>query len=122
MNQDHGQESKTEGIWGAEEECGVRPNANCREDAERASQGTGTECLTPDRENSAERNRHTNPIGGILDQLIDDARKQLGKARECVVWYQSEVKEYEQKLQTFVELKKVQEEQDRQDTEKKEDF
>ena len=122
MNHDHGQKSKTEGIRRAKEECGVRVDANSREDAERASQGTGAECLAPDRENSAERNRNTDPIGGILDQLIDDARKQLGKARECVVWYQSEVKEYEQKLQTFIELKKVQEEPEDQNTEKKEDF
>jgi phage shock protein A len=37
-------------------------------------------------------------IGGILDQLIDDAEKQLVKSRECIVWYREEAKEYEQKL------------------------
>jgi phage shock protein A len=50
-------------------------------------------------------------IGGILDQLIDDAEKQLVKSRECIVWYREEAKEYEQKLNNLRKLKELQQQQ-----------
>ncbi|MEG4329981.1 hypothetical protein, partial [Microcoleus sp. herbarium5] len=50
-------------------------------------------------------------VGGMLDQLIDDAEKQLVKSRECIVWYREEEKEYEQKLNNFRRLKQLHEQQ-----------
>ena len=47
----------------------------------------------------------------MLDQLIDDAEKQLVKSHECIVWYREEVKEYEQKLNNFRKLKQLHQQQ-----------
>ncbi len=45
--------------------------------------------------------------GGILAQLIEEVRNQLGKAEECIAWYEREKEEYQQKLQTLLELEAI---------------
>ncbi len=105
-------ESETEAPRGDEKPQELRPHADGSQNAGRAGERTGAECLTPDRENRTEGVGAKNAIGGILDQLIEDTRKQLGKSRECVVWYQSEIKEFEDKLKNLVQLKELQQQQE----------
>lgn len=117
MNQTYGTESETERIRGAEGDESLRINANRSEAAKRVSKRTGVECLSPDRKNRTEGIGTKNAIGGIIDQLIEDARKQLGKSRECVIWYQQETKECEEKLHNLLRLKELQEQQEEIDDE-----
>jgi hypothetical protein len=109
MNQTYGTESETERIRGAEGDESLRINANRSEAAKRVSKRTGSECLPPDRKNRTEGIGAQNAVGGIIDQLIEDARKQLAKSRECIVWYQSEAREFEERLRKFEQLKELHE-------------
>lgn len=95
-------EEKTQELW---------DHSDGSETSRGASQRTGSERVEPHRENRTTGNRRNTLSGGILDQLIEDASKQLAKARECVVWYQSEIEEYKQKLQRLEELKALEEEE-----------
>ena len=117
MNQTYGQESETERIRRIESQQNLRVDTYGGGNAERASEGTGSQRLTPNRENRTEGIGVTNAIGGIVDQLIDDARKQLGKSRECIVWYQSEAREYEEKLKNLTQLKELHQQQQEIDDE-----
>lgn len=103
--------SETHAARGKEGNEGLRIDADSREDAGRISTGTGTECFQPDRKSSKEGNLLGYAVGGMLDQLIDDAEKQLVKSKECIVWYREEVKEYEQKLNNFRKLKELHQQQ-----------
>ncbi|MEG4335432.1 hypothetical protein QUB40_26365 [Microcoleus sp. AT9_A2] len=114
MNQgQHGQsqESTTVGVRGNEGGQGFHSHADGSTAFEGAGARLGAQLLELDRENCSEGAGDFNPFGGVLDQLIDDARKQLIKSNECIVWYREEVKEYEEKLKNLVKLKELQEEQ-----------
>ncbi|MGB8688686.1 MAG: hypothetical protein WCD53_15315 [Microcoleus sp.] len=99
--------SETHASRGKESDEGVRLDANSSENARRISTGTGAQRFQSNREGSKEGNLLSDAIGGMLDQLIDDAEKQLVKSNECIVWYREEVKEYERKLDNFRKLKEL---------------
>lgn len=105
-------ESEAEASRGDEKSQELRPDTDGSQNAGRSGERTGAECLTPNRKNCTEGISAKNAIGGILDQLIEDTRKQLGKSRECVVWYQSEIKEFEDKLKNLTQLKELQQQQE----------
>ncbi|MEG4066240.1 hypothetical protein QUA42_02610 [Microcoleus sp. Pol11C2] len=113
MNQEHGQsqEGKTVGVRGTEDKQDVYPHTDRSETFSGASSGFGGQWLRLDREASKEGIGDFNPFGGVIDQLIDDAKKQLVKSQECIVWYREEVKEYQQKLDNLIKLKELQEQQ-----------
>lgn len=113
MNQEHGQsqKGKTVGIRGSEGGQSVHPYTDGSEALSGASARVGGQLLTLDREDSAARVGNFDPFGGVIDQLIDDARKQLVKSQECIVWYREEAKEYQQKLDNLVKLKELQQQQ-----------
>lgn len=46
-------------------------------------------------------------LGGILAQLIDDAEDRLGKAQECIGWYQREVEELQARLEKLKRLRQL---------------
>jgi len=116
MNQEHGQgqEGEAKGIWGIEDKQDVYSHANRSETLSGVGAGLGSQRLRPDREDSKEGIGGFNPFGGVIDQLIVDARKQLVKSEECIVWYREEVKEYQEKLDNLVKLKELQEQQMRE--------
>jgi hypothetical protein len=111
MTEDYGKESETERVRGEEERQDLWIDTNSGSNAGRVSEGIRSELVTSDRENSKEGASVVYAIGGILDQLIDDAEKQLVKSRECIVWYREEAKEYEQKLNNLRKLKELQQQQ-----------
>ncbi|MEG5210313.1 hypothetical protein QUB67_16865 [Microcoleus sp. ARI1-A1] len=91
------------------EELRIDPDGG--ENVGRTGEGTRSLSFPPDREGGAPGITLNFAIGGILDQLIDDARKQLVKSNECIVWYQSEAREYEEKLQNLLKLKELQQQE-----------
>ncbi|MEG4109014.1 hypothetical protein [Microcoleus sp. S13_C5] len=109
----HGQsqESTTEGVRGSEGGQSVYPHTDGSATFAGAGAGVRNQLFTLDREDSAPGAGNFHPFGGVLDQLIDDTRKQLVKSNECIVWYREEVKEYEEKLNNLIKLKELQEEQ-----------
>jgi hypothetical protein len=111
MTENYGKESETEGVRGEKERQDLWIDTNSGSNAGRVSEGIRSELVTSDRENSKEGASLVYAIGGILDQLIDDAEKQLVKSRECIVWYREEAKEYEQKLNNLRKLKELQQQQ-----------
>ncbi|WP_445243959.1 hypothetical protein [Microcoleus sp. OTE_8_concoct_300] len=111
MTENYGKESETEGVRGEEKRQDLWTDTNSGSNAGRVSEGIRSELVTSDRENSKEGASLVYAIGGILDQLIDDAEKQLVKSRECIVWYREEAKEYEQKLNNLRKLKELQQQQ-----------
>ncbi len=106
--------SETQASRGDKSDEGIRLDTDSRENAGQVSTRDGTERLQPDRKNSSPGNFLGNAIGGILDQLIDDAEKQLVKSRECIVWYREEAKECEQKLNNLIKLRELQRQQQEQ--------
>lgn len=121
MNEVDGQKSETEGIRGVEGHKSFRLNPYGSENAERVSEGVGHQSITLDRKSSTEGIGVKNAIGGILHQLIEDARKQLVKSRECIIWYQAEAEEYEEKLKNLVQLMELQEQQENTSIEDEDD-
>jgi len=120
MNDTYGQkESEAKTSWGDEKSQKLRSDADGSQDVGRISEKSRAERLTLNRKGRQRRTGALSTLGGILDQLIEDARKQLVKSQECVVWYQSEVKESKEKLENLLNLKKLQESQ--QETEDDED-
>jgi hypothetical protein len=113
MNQEHGQgqEGETVGIRGTENKQNVYSDTDRGKAVTGASAGAGDESITPDRENSQEGAGNLDTFGGVIDQLIEDARKQMVKSQECIVWYREEVKEYEQKINNLMKLKELQQQQ-----------
>jgi hypothetical protein len=111
MTENYGKESETEGVRGEEKRQDLWIDTNSGSNAGRVSERIRSELVTSDRENSKEGTSLVYAIGGILDQLIDDAEKQLVKSRECIVWYREEAKEYEQKLNNLRKLKELQQQQ-----------
>lgn len=113
MNQEHGQsqEGSAVRVWGTEEKQDVYAYTNGGEALSGVGARVGGESLTFNREASKEGIGNFNPFGGVIDQLIDDAKKQLVKSQECIVWYREEVKEYQQKLDNLIKLKELQEQQ-----------
>jgi hypothetical protein len=111
MTEDYGKKSETKGVRGEEKRQDLWIDTNSGSNAGRVSEGIRSELVTSDRENSKEGASVVYAIGGILDQLIDDAEKQLVKSRECIVWYREEAKEYEQKLNNLRKLKELQQQQ-----------
>jgi hypothetical protein len=110
MSDDYGKKSETEGVRGEEERPHLWTNTNGGENVGRIGEKSRTQRLTLNRKSRQRGTGALCAIGGIIDQLIGDAQKQLVKSRECVVWYQSEVRESEEKLQNLLNLKKLQEE------------
>ena len=100
-------ESETQAPRRNEGDERVRLDTDGGENAGQFSTGIGSQRFQLDRENSSAGNLFSHAIGGMLDQLIDDAEKQLVKSRECIVWYREEEKEYEQKLNNFRRLKEL---------------
>jgi hypothetical protein len=111
MTETYGAQGETKGIRRTEDNQELRDNPDSSKDARPIGQGIGTQCLELDREDRSTGDRFANPIGGILDQLIEDARKQLVKSKECIVWYQSEAREFEEKLRKLEHLKELHEQQ-----------
>jgi hypothetical protein len=109
--EDHAQESQTERIRGSQEDDNLRTDAHSSPDARRTGEGVWSVGVELHREDCSERDCSDDPLGGILDQLIDDAQKQLVKSQECIVWYQSEAKELKVKLQNLKKLKDLREKQ-----------
>ncbi len=116
MNQEHGQSQKSEtvGVRGSESYKSLRPYTDGSEALSGVSGGFGNQSLTLNREASKEGTGNFNPFGEVIDQLIDDAKKQLVKSQECIVWYREEAKEYQEKLNNLVKLKKLQQQQQQQ--------
>ncbi|MEG4497567.1 hypothetical protein QUB05_05650 [Microcoleus sp. F10-C6] len=112
-HQEHGQIQKGETlrVRGTENEQDFHYHADSGETLSADSGGVRSEFIGLNREDSAARGGDCHPFGGVLDQLIDDTRKQLVKSNECIVWYREEVKEYEEKLKNLIKLKEQQEEQ-----------
>ncbi|MEG4855664.1 hypothetical protein QUB10_32925 [Microcoleus sp. B5-D4] len=108
MNNTYGQKSEREALRGDKESQELWVDANSSQDAGRIGEGDGTQRIALDRKSSTEGIGLKNAIGGILDQLLDDAEKQLAKSRECIVWYREEAKEYEQKIENLRKLKELQ--------------
>jgi len=109
--ENHAQESQTERIRGSQEDDNLRTDAHSSPDAGRTSEGVWAVGVELHRENCSEGDYSNDPLGGILDQLIDDAQKQLVKTQECIVWYQSEAKELRDKLQNLKKLKELRQKQ-----------
>lgn len=111
--QEHGQsqEGETVTVRGTEEEHDVYNHAHSGAALAGVGSRTGSEFIGFDRKNSQEGTRSFNPFGGVIDQLIDDAKKQLVKSQECIVWYRAEVQEYQEKLDNLIKLKELQEQQ-----------
>lgn len=116
MNQEHGQGQKGEtvGIRRSEGGQSIYPHADSSEALSGVGGRTGGQLLTLDREDSAAGAGNFDPFGGVIDQLIDDAKKQLVKSQECIIWYREESKEYQQKLDNLVKLKELQQQQRQQ--------
>jgi hypothetical protein len=116
MNQEHGQgqESEAVGVRGSEGHESIRPYTHGSEAISGVSGGLGGQSVTINREDSKEGARDFDPFGGVIDQLIDDARKQLVKSQECIVWYREEAKEYQEKLNNLIKLKELQQQQQQQ--------
>jgi hypothetical protein len=117
MNDTYGQKSKAEASRRDENPEELRFDADSGENVGRISEKSRTQRLTLDRKSRQRGTGALCAIGGIIDQLIEDAQKQLVKSRECVVWYQSEVRESEEKLANLQNLKKLQEEAQAEDDE-----
>jgi hypothetical protein len=111
MNSDHVQESETEGIRRTEEERRLRFDPDGGETPQRTSEGVWAVGVELYREDCSEGDYSDDALGGILDQLIDDAQKQLVKSQECIVWYQAEAKEIRVKLQNLKKLKELRQKQ-----------
>jgi len=116
MNQEHGQGQKSEavGVRGSQGHESIRPYTHGSEALSGVSGGLGGQSVTINREDSKEGARDFDPFGGVIDQLIDDARKQLVKSQECIVWYREEAKEYQEKLNNLIKLKELQQQQQQQ--------
>jgi hypothetical protein len=116
MNQEHGQGQKSEavGVRRSEGHESIRPYTHGSETLSGVSGGVGSQSVTINREDSKEGARDFDPFGGVIDQLIDDARKQLVKSQECIVWYREEAKEYQEKLNNLIKLKELQQQQQQQ--------
>jgi hypothetical protein len=116
MNQEHGQGQKSEavGVRGSESHESIRSYTHGSETLSGVSGGVGSQSVTINREDSKEGARDFDPFGGVIDQLIDDARKQLVKSQECIVWYREEAKEYQEKLNNLIKLKELQQQQQQQ--------
>ena len=116
MNQEHGEGQKSEavGVRGSEGHEGIRPYTHGSEALSGVSGGLGGQSVTINREDRKEGTRDFDPFGGVIDQLIDDARKQLVKSQECIVWYREEAKEYQEKLNNLIKLKELQQQQQQQ--------
>ncbi|MCC3410173.1 MAG: hypothetical protein JGK17_32530 [Microcoleus sp. PH2017_10_PVI_O_A] len=99
--------SETQTTWRDKGDEGIRIDPDSSQDAGRTSEGVWAVGLELHRENCSERDFGNDPLGGILDQLIDDAQKQLVKSQECVVWYQSEAKEVRDKLENLKKLREL---------------
>ena len=113
MNQEHGQSQEGEaiGVRRIEDKQDVYPHTDGGEAFSGASRRFGGQRLGFDRENSAAGAGDFNPFGGVIDQLIDDAKKQLVKSQECIIWYREEAKEYQDKLENLTKLKELQQQQ-----------
>ncbi|MEG4225548.1 hypothetical protein QUA35_06625 [Microcoleus sp. N9_B2] len=112
-HQEYGQsqEGETVTVRGIENEQDVYPDADGSTAFSGAGGRFGRQWLGLDREASKEGIGNFNPFGGVIDQLIDDAKKQLVKSQECIVWYRAEVQEYQEKLNNLIKLKELQEQQ-----------
>jgi hypothetical protein len=111
---------ETQSSRGDKKNKGLRVDANSGKDVGRTGQGAGSQRVQSDRENRSAGDLVGHTVGGILDQLIEDAEGQLVKTRECVVWYQSELKEREEKLQKLRKLKDLHQQQIQEDSEESE--
>lgn len=100
-------ESETKGTRRDESSEKLRIDTHSGEDAGRTGKGVWAVGLELHREGSPQGNYSNDPLGGILDQLIEDAQKQLVKSQECIVWYQSEAKEVRDKLENLKKLKEL---------------
>ena len=112
-SQAHGQsqEGTTVTVRGIEDEQDIHSHADGGEAFSGTSARAGSQRLGLDREVSAAGAGDFDPFGGVIDQLIDDATKQLVKSQECIVWYRSEAEEYQQKLNNLIKLKEQQQQQ-----------
>lgn len=111
MNESDGQ---TQGIRGSESVQNVRTDSDRSEIVERVSAGTGNQPLAAYRKSSSSGIATYDPLGGVLDQLIDDAERQKVKSQECIDWYKQELQEYEAKLENLRKLKELQLQQQQQ--------
>jgi hypothetical protein len=109
-------DGQTQRIRGNKNTQDVRTDSHWGENVERVGAGVGNQPLATDRENSSSGIATYDPLGGVLDQLIDDAEKQWVKSQECIVWYQQEAQEYKQKLDKLRKLKELQQQQQQQQT------
>ncbi len=116
MNQEHGQGQKGEaiGVRGSEGGQSIYPHADSSEAVSGVSGRTGSQLFTLDRKDSPTGAGDFDPFGGVIDQLIDDAKKQLVKSQECIIWYREESKEYQNKLDNLTKLKELQQQQHQQ--------
>ena len=99
--------SETKGTWGNESSEELRVDPDGGGDVGRTGEGVRAVGLEFHRESCSKGNYGDDPLGGILDQLIEDAQKQLVKSQECIVWYQSEAKEAQDKLQNLKKLREL---------------
>jgi hypothetical protein len=95
-SEDHAQESQTERIRGSQEDNHLWIDTHGSTDAGRTSEGVRAVSLELYRKDCSEGDYSDDPLGGILDQLIDD---------------QSEAKELKVKLQNLKKLKELRQKQ-----------
>ena len=103
--------SEAQAPRGSESVKELRTDPHSNQEIGQVGEKTRNKRITLDRKSSKRGTGVKNTVGGIIDQLIEDARKQLGKSRECVVWYQAETKECEEKLENLIKLKELQEQE-----------
>jgi hypothetical protein len=108
MNESHGQ-SKTQGLRrkGYEQNLSTDPNSS-------KTSGTPSTGVRSQFSESAHRKNcpRRNRVKNVTGKLIEDTRKQLVKANECIVWYQNEAEECKEKLQRLDELKALEEQEE----------
>lgn len=109
MGRNHGPQSKARG---ADKECDPDASSNRDRESGRACEGSGHEPIGAGSKNWIGGNLftvHFAVVGGILTQLIDEEKNQLGKHLECVDWYQREAERSRQRIYALEKLRDLME-------------
>lgn len=108
----HHAKSTTPGTGGTEERNIERsPEFNGEGRAESAGTTEGSVSVRTPRATRPPAITSDPITGGILSQLINQTKSQLAKARDCIAWYEQEVKEFQDQLNQLEHLQQQLEEQ-----------
>lgn len=109
MGKNNGAENETRGTH---KRRNADPSSIGDRESRRVSKSSGNEPIgigSQDRLGANFLTVHFAVVGGILTQLIDEERSQLGKHQECVEWYQREAERSQQRIQALEKLKDLME-------------